>query len=171
MASADITLQRLTEELDQVPPDQPLIFASDDGDIGPGYHVTELKHLAVNSIDCGGQRSVWNEAQLQLLDGHDGKHISVGKFIAIARRSMAAVTGLGDVPLSIEYAPLNQGLHRYHIGDAALGADGLRLSLVPDTAHCKPATKFGIVRAIQAVTGKKKAGPKARPVTECCARR
>lgn len=168
MPATDTTLQALTTELDQAAPDQPLIFVTDDGDIGPGYHVTELKHLAVHSIDCGGRRSSWDEAQLQLLDGRNGTHMSVGKFVTIARRSMAAVDGLGDVPLSVEYAPQNQGLHRYHIGTAIAGSDGLRLSLVPDAALCKPTSTWGLGRPFQA---KNKAGRKARPASDCCAPR
>jgi hypothetical protein len=168
MTSTNTTLLALTADLDQAAPDQPLIFVTDEGDIGPGYHVTELKHLAVNSIDCGGQRSSWDEAQLQLLDGRDGTHMSVGKFVTIAQRSMAAVGGLGEVPLSVEYAPQNQGLHRYHIGKTTPASDGLRLSLLPDAALCKPASKFGLSRSFQA---KNKAGQKARPASDCCAPR
>ncbi len=31
-----------------------------------GYHITEVKNVHVNSIDCGGMADQWNETQIQL---------------------------------------------------------------------------------------------------------
>lgn len=126
----------LTEDFD---PHLPLIFSTDEGDIGPGYHVTELKHLDISSIDCGGRLADWTETQLQLLDGAEGGHMEVGKFIAIARRSIAQVPGLARSTLAVEYAPGNRGLRRYLIAGLQQGEDAVRVKLVEDKAACKPA--------------------------------
>jgi len=171
MTYTDTTLEGLVTQLGEVAPDQPLIFMTDAGEIGAGYHVTELKHLRVDSIDCGGRRSNWHEAQLQLLDGDHGGHMHVGKFIDIARRSMGAIDGLGHTPLSVEYAHKNQGLHRYRIGALVSGADGLRLTLVADTAICKPAMATPCPLGRQPRANTKKADQMARPKTDCCALR
>ncbi len=117
---------------------KPLIFTTDEGDIGPGYHVTELKHLSVNSIDCGGRMSAWTEAQLQLLDGNAGGHMSVGKFIGIAKHSAAALPELGKVPISVEFAPGNRGLRRYLIDGLHEDPTSVRVKLIEDGAACKP---------------------------------
>ena len=166
MARIDTTLDSLVAQLGRVAPDQPLIFATDAGDIGQGYHVTELKHLTINSIDCGGRRSSWTEAQLQLLDGDYGAHMHVGKFISIARHSIASVEGLDDAPLSVEYAPRNQGLHRYRIGAMAPGRDGVRVTLVQDAAVCKPAMAAPCPIGRRSGTDTKKM---ACAKTDCCA--
>ena len=84
-----------------------LIFRSDEGDIGGGYHVTELKQASINSIDCGGRTDEWTETVLQLLDGSGDTPMSIEKFVAIVRRSEVALPGLSDAPLYFEFGHVN----------------------------------------------------------------
>lgn len=158
------TLDRLINEMTGATADLPLVFRTDASDIGPGYHVTELKHLSVNSIDCGGRRSSWYEAQLQLLDGRHGTHMSVGKFASIAHRSAAAIDGLATIPLSVEYAPRNQGLRRYLIEGLKAEPDSVRVFLVEDGAVCKPQRDM----ACRSPAAAKKAAPMDRLKKDCC---
>ncbi|MFG5381414.1 DUF6428 family protein [Yoonia sp. R2-816] len=163
MATTVTTLDQLVNELEGTTADLPLVFRTDAGDIGAGYHVTELKHLSVNSIDCGGRRSNWEEAQLQLLDGSHGTHMSAGKFASIARRSVAVIDGLGTVPISVEYAPQNQGLRRYLIDRLQADDNGLRVVLVEDGAVCKPRQEMSC-----APPTTQKAAPEDRLKKDCC---
>ena len=87
--------------------DRKLIFATVDGEIGAGYHVTELKLAEVQGIDCGANQRGWRETVVQLLDGHGREHMSVGKFTAILDQSIKALPGLGDASVRIEFAPRN----------------------------------------------------------------
>ena len=52
-------------------PELPLVFGVGDVLIKPGYHVTEIRHTAVSSIDCGRSSTIeqWPELVIQLLDG------------------------------------------------------------------------------------------------------
>ena len=34
--------------------------------VGANYHITEVKHIKVDSVDCGGQVDSWNETVIQL---------------------------------------------------------------------------------------------------------
>jgi hypothetical protein len=34
--------------------------------VGANYHITEVKHISVDSVDCGGQTDAWNETIIQL---------------------------------------------------------------------------------------------------------
>src|SRR5437899_12290500 len=48
-------------------PDKPLLFANSDGHvIHRGYHLTEIKAAAYDTVDCGGQKNQWNETVLLL---------------------------------------------------------------------------------------------------------
>lgn len=132
------TLGDVMRALDTVAADKPLIFSTDAGDIGPGYHVTEFKQMAISGIDCGGRIARWQESQLQLLDGQNGTHMSVAKFMDIARRSIAALPDLGSAPFSVEFAPGNSGLHRHLVAQLAEGAASVKLMLSGDSALCKP---------------------------------
>lgn len=73
-------LNELLAHLKTTPSASALVFSTEDGDIGSGYHVTEFKHAKVTGIDCGGRVSEWVEASVQLLDGSGGSHMAVGKF-------------------------------------------------------------------------------------------
>ena len=136
------TLNDLITDLKTLDPDLPLVFATDAGEIGGGYHVTELKRATINSIDCGGNLSEWVETNLQLLDGSEREHMKLGKFIAIANQSMAKINGLADSPLSFEYSPGNIGLHRYAAEWINAGSDTVTVRLKEDRAKCKPAVRF-----------------------------
>lgn len=135
------TLNDLITDLKTLDPALPLVFATDDGEIGGGYHVTELKRADIHSIDCGGNLSSWSETNLQLLDGTGRDHMAVGKFISIAEHSMAKIDALSDGPLSFEYSPQNIGLHRYEAHEISIHQHKVQLHLTEDRAHCKPAMK------------------------------
>ena len=141
------TLNDILGALSAADPDAPLVFATEAGDIGAGYHVTEFKQLEVSGIDCRGRMAHWQESQLQLLDGRSGAHMLVSKFIEIARRSMAALPDLGNAPLSVEFAPGNSGLHRYLVAQLAEGAAAAKLLLTGDRAICKPTASSGCCSA------------------------
>ena len=34
--------------------------------VGANYHITEVKHIAVDSVDCGAQTDSWKETIIQL---------------------------------------------------------------------------------------------------------
>ena len=133
------TLNTLRAELTDADLDRRLVFATIDGPIGAGYHVTEFKLAQVQSIDCGARTANWQEAQMQILDGYGESHMTVAKFTAIADQTVNAIPALGDVPITIEFAPRNQGLHLYQIGAVQRTDTDLIVGLQDRQAACKPA--------------------------------
>ena len=89
-----MTLQDFHDRLAQASPDARVVFATDEGRISAGYHVTEFKLAQIQSIDCGATPSQWTEASFQLLDGRGGEHMTAQKFQAILTRSAAILPGL-----------------------------------------------------------------------------
>jgi hypothetical protein len=124
----------------------PLVFATAEGEIGGGYHVTELKQTSITSIDCGGNIDDWRETHVQLLDGQNGDHMSIGKFSSIAAQSIVKLHGLGGAPLYFEFALKNKGLRRYQV--ESLTSDGGQTSILlrEGRAMCKPAS-VGVLSA------------------------
>lgn len=148
-----MTLNEMMEELKNMPSEAALVFVSDAGDIGAGFHVTELKHAEVTGIDCGAQISTWREASLQLLDGSGRSHMKVGKFAGILRQSLKRLVPLADVPLHVEFAPQNNGLRKYHVSQPTMSNNRVVIALSDDRAFCKPAQKaktFGTPTATSA---------------------
>ena len=141
------TLGQLIEALEAFP-EHALVFRSSDGDIGGGYHVTELKQASIKSIDCGGRTDQWVETIVQLLDGDHGTHMAVGKFISIARKSEAALQGLSEAPLMIEFSIGNHNLHRKTVTGIDADDDRVTVKLGNLSATCKPLVDWKNAMAI-----------------------
>ena len=153
MPPAPATLNEFIDTLSNAAPHAAAVFQADGRDIGPGYHITELKLADIHSIDCGGRQARWQEAQLQLLDGQDGERLTVGKVRGILEQSRAALPGLGAVPLSVEFAHGNRGLQRFTLGAPDAGPDRVGLPLINVAAQCKPAVETGCCGAGSACCG------------------
>lgn len=140
-----------------------LIFEADDQTIGASYHVTELRHSTSTGIDCGGKIETWQEARLQLLDGHGGIHMSVGKFSDILDKSIRKLPKLSEAELLVEFAPDNSGLKLMAL-DAPSEKDGrVSLRLRNSKAVCKPAQRSATLRNTSNT-----ASDASSPAARCC---
>ncbi len=137
-----MTLTDLRAALGAMNPDAELVFQTEDGTIGGGYHVTEFKLSDVTSVDCGGRTDAWSEATLQLLDGAGGDRMRVEKFARILDQSLGALPGLGAAPLTVEFAPSNAGLRLFHPAAPKASGDRALVRLDQGRAVCKPARDF-----------------------------
>jgi len=136
-----MTLDDLLVAAQALPPERPLVFVTDDGPIGPGYHVTELKLARIVSIDCGARTSSWSETVLQLLDAQGRLHMPVSKFASILAQSVRKVDGLGASPAFVEFGHHNAGMQIFQPEEPELIDGEVVLRLHPVRAQCKPAFK------------------------------
>lgn len=136
------TLNDMLKNLAEYDKSAPLVFVTPEGKISGGYHVTELKQGAITSIDCGGNVDDWHETTVQLLDGRSGEHMSVGKFSAIATKSLNILSALGEAQLFLEFALNNEGLRRYEIQSVSQQNGQVHTYLKEVHALCKPALNF-----------------------------
>ena len=157
-----MTLNDLSKALAVADPDLPLIFDAPGGRTSPGYHVTELKLGTEDSIDCGGQRDSWQEVKLQILDGQGDSYMSVGRFRSIATRSVAAIDGLGDHDLSVEFAVGNDRLEILTLNAPEIEKGAVIVPLGRQQAACKPR-----LRAAAALSGAT-AQPGSGAAVACC---
>ena len=71
--------------------DKPLVFEyASNKFVSANYHITEVKHIKVDSVDCGAQTDSWNETIIQLwespLEINKTKHMSVSKAFEILNK-------------------------------------------------------------------------------------
>ncbi|MEL7105232.1 MAG: DUF6428 family protein [Pseudomonadota bacterium] len=135
----DVTLNAFLAALDTAMPEAGVVFATEDGPVGAGYHITELKHARVDSIDCGGHRSGWDEAAVQVLDVFGDAPMPVERLRAIVTRSLGAIPALAEAPVHIEFGHRNQSLSRYDIAGLQVDDHLVQISMVRARATCKPA--------------------------------
>ncbi len=126
----------------QANPVKELVFEYRSGQtVGANYHITEVKNITVDSVDCGGGTNYWKETVIQLLEDPSEK----GK-----TRSMTAAKALGILnrvnsikpmdpmsPVKFEYG--NQTFHttQLPVGDYITQGDQLLLRLREESALCK----------------------------------
>lgn len=143
-----MTLDDLEHVLLAVPEDKPVVFATDEGDVPGGYHLTELKHARVTSLDCAGRTEVWTELRVQLLDGSGGAHMTARRLRAILEKSVAHLPEASKAEILIEYAPGNSGLRLFELALPEAPQDArLVMRLNERHATCKPAAAFEQRRA------------------------
>ena len=141
-----MTPQDLIARLDTANAEAALIFVTEKGPIGAGYHVTEVKLASVESLDCVARRSRWTEAQIQLLDGNGQDYMTVGKFTGILRKAITELEGLGDTQLKFEFSNGNKGLHILEPGDPVATEGTVSLPLGDINAACKPAVDAALMQ-------------------------
>src|SRR3954470_16464526 len=72
--------------------DLPLVLAAGTHTIPPGYHLTEVKRVAYDTMDCGSAIHHWTETQFEISSPgrpFQGGHMSAGKFLQIVDRVAA----------------------------------------------------------------------------------
>lgn len=138
------TIEVFKSELTHADAERALIFATNEGPIGAGYHVTELRLNNVKSIDCAGRQATWQDGTLQLLDGYGEAHMKVSKLGEIIKASVAAIPELESAPLHVEFAPGNEGLRLYNVNGFQRTEDALIVQLQEQQAACKPAQQAAL---------------------------
>lgn len=156
--------------------DLPLKFYFDGTAINPGYHVTEIRHAAINSIDCGRDSDTekWNEITIQLLDGSANStqgHMQGSKFAAIVGSALKSLPTDRASHLFFEFSPDNGPIRKLSIDSIKHTNNEIAVSLGSEQAVCKPfqrATMAAVTDpADQSVSGGCCAGDTASD-SRCC---
>lgn len=152
----------------QANPEKELVFEYRSGQtVGANYHITEVKNITVDSVDCGGGTDYWKETVIQLLEdlSETGKtrYMTAAKALGILNRvnSIKPMDPLS--PLKFEYG--NQAFHttQLPVGDYSSQGDRLLMRLREDSALCKGRKSYEVYTP--AGTGINKS---VVPVGRCC---
>lgn len=87
--------------------------------VGPGYHVTEVKAVTIEAMDCGGQADAWRETVIQLKDGSAREagegFMTTRKFLGIYDRVAKSVPVRGEAEVRFEYGNSTLPAMQYHV--------------------------------------------------------
>lgn len=117
-----------------------LQFENEEGDRVPGgYHLTEIKAVAYETVDCGGQGNRWKETILQLWVPEDAEdhYMKAGKFVRIFDSVRSAVALDEDGEVRIEYGDAKFFPSVYHVSSVSRDENALRVVLQPPGTTCK----------------------------------
>lgn len=141
-------------------PGLPLVFGAGAETLPPGYHLTEVKRVAYETMDCGAAAHRWRETQFELWvpagEPADPARapMGAGKFLRIVDRVAAALPLAGEAEARV-LAAIGGGAAVLHDIVGATAAGGrLRVELRPERTRCKAAER----RAAAATAAEPKAG-------------
>src|ERR1700694_3757963 len=95
-----------------------LLFVNESGDaVHSGYHLTEVKAVNFDTVDCGGQVNHWHETILQLWvpADTDDEYMSVAKFLSIYDKVRRLIPLDHDAEIRVEYGDENFFPSTYHV--------------------------------------------------------
>jgi Family of unknown function (DUF6428) len=120
--------------------DTPVIFDYGAARVPAGYHVTEVKAVSYQTMDCGGKSDAWTETIVQLWNPEkDDKRefMSAKKFLSIFERAAGGVPVTSNSDLKLEYGNDTMPAINYHVGSIVLDEGHLVISLEPPKVQCK----------------------------------
>lgn len=123
----------------------PLVFRAGPEIVSPGYHLTEVKRVLYETMDCGAMTHRWSESQFELwvpaAAEPDRDHMAAGKFLRIVDRVEAELPLDGDATARIHASFAGQPAALYDVDTIVARDNQLWIELNPDRTRCKAAER------------------------------
>ncbi len=116
--------------------------------VGANYHITEVKHITVDSVDCGAGVDAWKETIVQLWESPS--ELGKTEFMS-AYKAMGILSKVGrmkpytmDAELKIEYSNATFHTAQLFVNDYEIRGTNLILKLAVEQTDCKAKKACGI---------------------------
>jgi hypothetical protein len=121
--------------------DQPLIFEHmHNARVPAGYHVTEVKAVQYQTMDCGGEPNAWAETIVQLWNpeaGDEARFMTVEKFLKIYDRAAAGTPVQQNAEIRLEYGNDVLPATNFLVGEIKPTLEGVVVKLEAPLVTCK----------------------------------
>ena len=138
--------------------------------VGAHYHITEVKHVTVDSVDCGAQVDGWKETIIQLWESPNelGKteYMSVYKALAILNKVGKMKSYVLDAEVKFEYSNATFHTAQLFVNDFEIRENDLIVKLTIEKTDCKAKELCGVPEPLVAVSTD--ADPCCSPDGNCC---
>ncbi|MEF2279401.1 arsenic resistance N-acetyltransferase ArsN2 [Deinococcus sp. YIM 134068] len=115
--------------------------------VGPGYHVTEVKAVTIEAMDCGGRADAWRETVIQLKDGNAREagegFMMTRKFLGIYDQVAKSVPVRGEAEVRFEYGNSVTPAMQYHVTHVEPQAERVIVYLRTPGVQCKASDACG----------------------------
>lgn len=135
--------------------------------VGANYHITEIKHLSIDSVNCGGGTEFWEETLVQLwespLEKAKTEFMSTYKALSILKKVGRIKPFALDAEIKFEYG--NSGFHtsQLFVNDFEIKGRNLIIQLAVMKTDCKDKAACGITETAEAAQE-----ACCSPDRECC---
>ena len=108
-----------------------------------GFHITEVKHAHIRSMDCAAAVDSWDEVIIQLLDidGPEDGRMSARKFAAIMAKAGVDIAAPGRTPIVFEIARPGEAMQLHEFAGLQEEQGIVRIATQQRQAVCKPELK------------------------------
>lgn len=139
--------------------------------VAPNYHITEVKHISVDSVDCGAQTDSWKETVIQLWESpmeiDKTNHMSVLKALGILNKVGKMKSYISNAEIKFEYS--NKTFHTAHlfVNDFIIKDKQLIFKLGVEQTDCKAKELCGVAvdDTKEEITNEE---PCCSPTGNCC---
>lgn len=116
--------------------------------VGANYHITEVKHVTIDSVDCGAGVDAWKETVVQLWE--DPNELGKTAFMS-TYKAMGILSKVGqmkpyvlDAELKIEYSNARFHTAQLFVNDYEMRDGNLIFKLASQPTDCKAKEACGI---------------------------
>lgn len=129
--------------------DKTLLFEYAEGVfVGANYHITEVKHVTIDAVDCGAQTDAWKETVIQLWESPDevGKttYMTVLKALGILNKVGRIKPYIPNAEVKFEYSNAMFHTAQLFVNDYELRGHNLIFKLAIQPTDCKAKELCGV---------------------------
>ena len=123
--------------------------------VAPNYHITEVKHVKIDSVDCGAGTDSWNETIVQLWESPSEKdkkeYMNTFKALGILKKVGQMKPYDRDAEIKFEYSNTTFHTAQLFVDAVEFSENQLLLKLVVKKTDCKAKESCGIPEPKRAV--------------------
>jgi len=123
--------------------------------IGANYHITEVKHISIDSVDCGAQTDAWKETIIQLWESPSElaktEYLSSFKALGILNKVGNMKPYNFDSEVKFEYSNATFHTAQLFVNDFEIQGKNLIIKLAIEKTDCKAKTACGVVEKVKEV--------------------
>lgn len=116
--------------------------------VAANYHITEVKHITIDSVDCGSQADRWNETIVQLWESPaealKTKHMSVLKAFGILKKVGQMKAYDLDSEIKFEYSNATFHTAQLFVNDFEIRDNNFIVKLSIEKTDCKAKELCGV---------------------------
>jgi len=130
-------------------PNKSLLFEYKKGHlVGANYHITEIKNITVDSVDCGANTDFWKETVIQLWESPKEKdkleYMSANKALGILNKVDSIKPMEKEVEVKFEYSNSEFHTAQLFVNDFEINGTNLIMKLGVEQTDCKAKDECGV---------------------------
>ncbi len=133
-----------------------LLFEYQQGNfVGANYHITEVKNVQIDAVDCGARSDSWEETLIQLWESPDEKDtrsfMTAYKALGILKKVNRIRPIAGEAELKFEYGNENFHTAQLFVNEYTWSERQIIIKLAVEQTTCKARESCGVPQEVEKV--------------------